>query len=362
MSDPTPQRRPDSDRLKEYAKLVFGALGGAMTSAMICLGDRLGLYRALADGEARSSEELAAATGLAERWVREWLYQQGAAGVLEYRGDGRFALSPEGKAVLANEDHPAFGAGFFSSLPQTLGVLDRLPEAFRSGLGLPYDAFGPEGARGVERGLAPFFRTLLVPLALPRVPGVLQTLEAGARVADVGCGAGVAVIEMAKRFPKAEFHGYDISAHALERAEANRREAGVTNVRFHDTRSEALPDDGRFHFVTTFDCLHDMTDPVAVMRAIRRAIHADGTWLIADIKAQDGYEANVEKNPMASMMYGMSVMTCMSSALSERDGLGLGTLGLHEGLARRMTEEAGFTRFEPLDLGHPVNAFYVVRP
>jgi 2-polyprenyl-3-methyl-5-hydroxy-6-metoxy-1,4-benzoquinol methylase len=359
VNDPRPL---DVERLKDYAKLVFGALGGAMTAAMICLGDRLGLYRALAGGAARTSDELAHATGLSERWVREWLYQQGAAGVLEYRGDGRFALSPEGEVVLANENHPAFGAGFFSSLPQTMGVLERLPEAFRSGVGLPYDAFGPEGARGIERGLAPWFRTLLVPLALPRVPGVVAALEAGARVADVGCGAGVALIEMAKRWPRSRFHGFEISSHALERADANRREAGLENVRFHDARRDPLPADASFHFVTTFDCLHDMTDPSAAMRAIRAALRPDGTWLIADIKAHDGYEANVEKNPMCSMMYGMSVMTCMSSALSHPGGLGLGTLGLHEGLARKLVAEAGFTRFEPLDLGHPVNAFYVVRP
>jgi hypothetical protein len=119
---------------------------------------------------------------------------------------------------------------------------------------------------------------------------------------------------------------------------------------------------GNFAFVTTFDCLHDMADPAATIQSIRRAIRPDGTWLIADIKCYPSYEENVARNPMAAMMYGTSVLTCMSSALSEPDGLGLGTLGFHEALARRMTREAGFTRFEPLDLGHPVNAFYVVRP
>ncbi|MGH0029152.1 MAG: class I SAM-dependent methyltransferase [Myxococcota bacterium] len=353
----------DPDRLKQFSKHVFGALEGAMTSAMISLGDRLGLYRALADqGKPVTSQELAAATGLDERWLREWLHAQGAAGVLDYAGDGRFGLSAEGAAVLADESHPAFGCGMFSSLPQTLQVVDKLPEAFRTGVGLDYDAFGPEGARGVERGFAPWYRALLVPMALPRVEGVVAALEAGGRAADVGCGGGVALVEMARAFPKAEFHGYDISRHALDRAEANRKEAGVENVHFHDARQEPLPSDGRFALVTTFDCLHDMTDPASVMKQIRAAIADDGVWLIADIKAKDGYEANVEKNPMAAMMYGTSVLTCMSSALSEPGGLGLGTLGLHEELARRMTEEAGFRSFEVLDLGHPVNAFYVVRP
>lgn len=352
----------DAGRLKDYAKVVFGALGGAMTSAMICLGDRLGLYRAMADGEPVDSTALAAKTGLAERWVREWLHQQGAAGVLEHRGDGRFALSPEGCAVLAEEGSPAFGAGFFSHFPQMMSVVERLPEAFRSGVGLPYDAFGAEGAAGIERGFAPWFRALLVPLALPAVAGLTDTLEAGTDVADVGCGGGVALIEMAKAFPRSTFHGWDVSAHALARAEENRAAAGVANVTFHDARRDPLPADGRFGFVTTFDCLHDMTHPDAVMGAIRSAIRPDGVWLICDIKARDGYEANVAKNPMAAMMYGTSVLTCMSSALSEPGGAGLGTLGLTADLAKRMTREAGFTSFEPLDLGHPINAFYVVRP
>lgn len=352
----------DVEKLKAYSKTIFGALGGAMTSAMICLGDRLGLYRALAGAGPLTSEELARETNLNERWVREWLHQQGAAGVLEHRGDGRFALSAEGEAVLANESHPAFGAGFFSHLPQTLAVLDRLPGSFRTGIGLPYDAFGPEGAQGIERGLAPWMRALLVPLVLPRLPGVVDRLRAGARVADVGCGAGVALLEMARAFPASDFHGFDISEHALERAEENRRAADVSNAVFYDARRHPLPQDGRFDFVTTFDCLHDMTDPAGVIRAIRNTLRDDGVWLVCDIKAHDGYEANVEKNPMASLMYGMSVMTCMSSALSEPGGAGLGTLGFSESVARRLVTEAGFGRFEPLELGHPVNAFYVVRP
>jgi 2-polyprenyl-3-methyl-5-hydroxy-6-metoxy-1,4-benzoquinol methylase len=352
----------DPERFKDYAKLVFGALGGAMTSAMIYLGDRMGLYRALAGAGATNSAELAQRTGLDERWLREWLHQQGAAGVLLHRGDGRFELPPEGVAVLAEESHPANGVGFFSQIPQMMAIAERLPESFQSGVGLPYDAMGPDGARGIERGLAPWFRALLVPLALPRVPGIVPLLEAGIDVADVGCGAGVALLTMAKAFPRSRFHGYDISQHALVRADANRKEAGLGNAKFHDALIDPLPEDGRFGFITTFDCLHDMTDPGGVIRSIRRAIRGDGTWFVADIKAQPSYEQNVAKNPMAAMMYGTSVLTCMSSALSEPGGLGLGTLGLHADLARKLAEDAGFTRFEALELGHPVNAFYVVRP
>lgn len=359
----SPAPRPlDPELLKSYAKRVFGHLEGAMTSAMIYLGDRLGLYQTLAGAGPLNSVQLAERTGLHERWLREWLHQQGAAGVLTFRGDGRFELEPEGEAVLANEAHPACGVGFFAQLPTLLRVAEQLPESFRSGVGLPYDAFGPEGAAGIERGLAPWFRALLVPFALPRVPGALDVLQSGARVADVGCGAGVALLEMAKAFPSSEFHGYDISQHALARAEEKRARDAVPNAQFHDAQREPLPEDGSFGFVTTFDCLHDMTDPAGITRAIRRALRDDGLWLIADIKAHDGYEQNVEKNPMAAMMYGTSVLSCLSSALSEPGGAGLGTLGLSGARLQRMTEAAGFSRFEPLDLGHPVNAFYVVRP
>ncbi len=352
----------DRDKLRDTARTVFGAFSGAVTSAMIYLGDRLGLYRALAEVDSFDSHELAAETGLSERWVREWLHQQGAAGVLEHRGNGRFALSAEGVAVLANESHPAFGAGFFSHFPQTMQIAEKLPEAFQTGLGLPYDALGGEGAVGIERGFAPWFRTLLVPMALPRLPGLVDKLEAGAVAADVGCGAGVAMIEMARAFPKSEFHGYEISRHAIERGRANADEADVSNVSFHDAREEPIPDDGRYDFVTTFDCLHDMTDPAGVMGQIRRAIRPDGIWLIADIKSYGSYEENVAENPMAAMMYGTSVMTCMSSALSEPGGAGLGTLGLHSSLLREMVEAAGFRHCEEQDFGHPINAFYVARP
>ena len=215
---------------------------------------------------------------------------------------------------------------------------------------------------GLERSFAPWYRSLLVPMALPRIEGVVERLAAGGLVADVGCGAGVALVEMAKAFPASRFHGYDISRHALERAESNRDEAGLGNLEFHDPRDEPLPADGAFDLITTFDCLHDMTDPVAVIDAIRAALAEDGVWLLADIKAKESYEENLERNPMAALLYGTSVLTCMSSSLSEPGGLGLGTLGLHEELARQLAAEAGFRSFEPLDLGHPVNAFYVVRP
>ncbi len=359
MTEPRPF---DPDRFKELARTLFDQLGGATTSAMVWLGDHLGLYRELHANGPATSAELAARTGLDERWLREWLRQQGAAGLLDFDAQERFALTPEGVALFADENHPAFGMGMFCQLPQLFQVLERLPEAFRSGRGLPYDAFGPEGARGVERGFAPWYRTLFVRTLKKQMGGVAERLEAGAEGADVGCGSGIALIELAKAFPKSRFHGYDISRHALERAEKNRVEAGVENVAFHDVSEEPLPADGRFALTMTMDCLHDMTHPQQIVRAIRGAIAADGAWLVADIKARDRYADNVEKNPMAPLMYGISVMSCMSSALSEEGGAGLGTLGLPPEKLEAMAREEGFTKFRKLEIDHPVNAFYEVRP
>ncbi len=354
--------RLDHERLRDFAKRVFGQLSGAVTSALISLGDALGLYRALAEHGPCSSTELAAHTGTSERWVREWLYNQAAAELIETRADGRFALSPEAACVLAEETHPAFGAGMFSQLPQQLGLVSELQQSFRSGLGLRYDAFGPEGARGVERGFAPWIKNFLVPVGVAAVTGLRERLEAGAQVADVGCGAGVALLELARAFPDSEFHGYELSRHALERAARNLEEAALGNVHFHHVDEEPLPDDGRYSAILSFDCLHDMAQPGQVMAAIRRALAGDGVWWIADIKSFASFEENVAENPMAAMMYGFSVLTCMSSALSEPGGAGLGTLGFHEALARKMARDAGFTRFRRLDIEHPVNAFYEARP
>jgi 2-polyprenyl-3-methyl-5-hydroxy-6-metoxy-1,4-benzoquinol methylase len=358
----TDSQQIDFEKIKAFVEHVFGFLSGATVSGMIYLGDRLGLYRALQGAGAVTSEELARKTGLNERWVREWLRAQAGAHLIEYKGDGRFELGLEATFVLAEENSPAFAAGGFCSLPQQFAVLEKLPEAFKTGVGLPYDAFGPEGAVGIERFLAPWFRTFLVPVALPKLDGVVAKLTRGAQVADVGCGAGVALIEMAKAYPKSTFHGYDISKHALARAAANQQAAGVTNATFHDARGDTLPGDARFDFITTFDCLHDMAHPDVAIRAIHCALKPDGTWLIADINGKPTFEENLERNPMVAMMYGFSIMSCMSSALSEPGGAGLGTLGFTEPLAREMTAAAGFTRFLRHDFENPVNAYYEVRP
>jgi SAM-dependent methyltransferase len=356
---------PDPDRLKRYSFLVFSKLEGAITSGMIHLGDRLGLYRVLADADGPlTSAELAETAGLDERWVREWSYNQAAARVLDVDTDGgeRFSLSPEGVAVLADPEHPSFGLGMFHKLPQTMETLRVLPESFRTGVGFDYDAQGAEGAAGLERSFEPWNRVHLVPDVLPLLDDVEERLRAGGAIADIGCGPGGAVLMFAAAFPASRVTGYDISRFSLDRARQRLAETGLANARFVDPREEPLPSDHSLDLVTTLDCIHDMTDPLGMMHAIRGAVAEDGTWLLVDIKGRDSFAENVEKNPMASMMYGISVVSCMSSALSEPGGAGLGTLGLPASRAEAMAAEAGFTRFRKLDVDHPVNAFYEIRP
>jgi 2-polyprenyl-3-methyl-5-hydroxy-6-metoxy-1,4-benzoquinol methylase len=358
---------PDPDLLKLYSYQVFTKLDGAVTAGMIHLGDRLGLYRAMAAADrALSAAELASACALHERWVREWAYNQAAAKLIEVDtevpGDERFSLTPEAVAVLASPDHPAFGMGMFHRLPQTMQALEHVRDSFHTGLGHDYDSHGPEGAVGIERSFEPWNRANLLPTVLPALDGVVDRLRAGARVADVGCGAGGAVLLMAQAFPVSTFVGYDISQHALARARERLAEAGLTNVEFHDPRTRPLPADHTVDLVTTFDCIHDMTHPHEMVHAIRAALADDGVWLLVDIKALDTFADNARKNPMASLMYGISVLSCMSSAMSAPDGAGLGTLGLPESRARQIAAAAGFSRFERLDIDHSVNAFYDVRP
>ncbi|MCP4007588.1 MAG: methyltransferase domain-containing protein [bacterium] len=347
--------------LQAFSFNVWSYKQGEMVSLMIHLGDRLGLYRALAKAGPVSAEELAERTGLKQRWLLEWLRGQAAARLLNYHEGDRFELSEVGEAVLADEEgSTAFAAGAFGA-PSGPELVDRLADAFRTGIGLSYQDHGPNAAHRTERMLGPWTRRALVPQIIPALDGVEAKLRAGARVADVGCGAGVALLAMAEAFPASEFHGYDPSGHAIERAGEQMRKRGLANVELHEAGGEKLPDEATYDLVITLDCIHDMTHPADVIASIRRALQPDGTWLIKDIRSQPRFEDNL-RNPLLAMFYGFSVSACMSSALSEPDGAGLGTLGFNPEVAQRMTREAGFTRFIPHDFEDPANLYYEVRP
>jgi 2-polyprenyl-3-methyl-5-hydroxy-6-metoxy-1,4-benzoquinol methylase len=354
-------KQPDQEKMREKVEMLRGMFTGAYVSGMIALGLELGLYRTLSGIGPVTSEELAQRTGLRERWLREWLRGQAAAQVLDYEGDGRFSLSPEVATFLADEDSMVYLGSNFSGLRHRLSILEHLPQSFRTGLGYTWDDRGPEHAASTELLFRNWYRLALIKQALPALPGVVERLQAGGEAADIGCGSGIALVQMGMAFPKAQLHGYDISQHALERAERNAAEHGVTNVTWHRADVDPLPADASFDLVTTFDCLHDMTHPERAAAAIRAAIAPDGVWFIADVDGQPTYEENLAKNRNAPMMYAMSVLSCMSSALSEPDGAGYGTLGLPEPAMRELVLGAGFSKFRRVDLPHPVNAFYEAR-
>lgn len=352
----------DTEKLGAFALRVWGYKQGELVALMVHIGDQLGLYGAMAGAGPLRADELAERTGLDQRWVLEWLRGQGAAGLVE-TGDGEvFELSEEGAEVLANESGSVwFAGGAFNGTALPADAVPRLLDAFRTGQGLTYDELGPSAAHGIERLTGPWTKLVLVPHILPSLSGVVDRLEAGARVVDVGCGAGTALVALASAFPRAQFDGFDPSSHALERARENVRQAGLSNVAFHLATAAELPAEPTYDFVLTLDCLHDMPHPARAIAAIREAITPDGTWLIKDIRSAPCWEDNL-RNPLLAMMYGMSVTTCMSSALSEPGGAGLGTLGFHTQLAEQMCRDAGFTGFRVHDFDDPANLYYEVRP
>jgi 2-polyprenyl-3-methyl-5-hydroxy-6-metoxy-1,4-benzoquinol methylase len=352
----------DPDRLGRFALRVWHYKQGEVVALMIHLGDRLGLYQAMAGAGSVTAGELAARTGLQARWLLEWLRSQAAAGLVESADGDRFELTPEAEAVLADEDGSLwFAAGAFHGGVVPPDVRDRLAEAFRTGIGLAYDDLGPDAAHGVERMLAPWSRLALVPRILPSLEGVVERLTSGARVADVGCGAGVALLAMAEAFPESHFVGYDPSTHAIARARDHVTRAGVANVELRCEPAGALPSSPTYDLVVTFDCIHDMPHPDEAISAIRRAIALDGTWLIKDIRSSGSW-VDDQRNPVLAMMYGTSVAHCMSSALSEPGGAGLGTLGFDRQTAEAMCRAAGFTTFRVHEFDDPANLYYEVRP
>lgn len=365
MADKTPalSATPDPDLAALFAFKVWTYKQGELVSLMIHLGDRLGLYRALDGAGVVTAAELASITGLNERWLLEWMRGQAAAGLIDTTDGAQFEMSPEASAVLADEEGSLlFAAGAFQGGAATPEVVEKLAEAFGTGIGLTYDELGESAAHTVERMLAPWSKLALVPELIPRLDGVSDKLRAGAHVADVGCGAGTAVMAMAEAFGESRFEGWDPSQQAVHRARTLAAERGLGNVEFHVAEAADLHEKPTFDLVLTFDCLHDMTRPAEAAAAVRQALREDGTWLVKEVKAGEDWESN-QRNPVLAMMYATSVLACMSSATSEPGGAGLGTLGLPPAALEAMCRGAGFSGdFTTHDIGDPANLYHEVRP
>ena len=354
---------PGRDAVDRFALRVWQYKQGEVVSLMVHLGDRLGLYRALDGAGWVTPAALAAKTELNERWVREWLRGQAAAGLIDADGDATaFALRPEGALVLAREeDSLAFAAGAFGGGIAPPDVVDALADAFRTGVGLTFDQLGPVCVHCGARMSGPWARLALVQRVIPALRGVEDRLRSGARVVEVGCGGGLALLAMASAYPASRFEGVDLSRLAIEHAERAAATSGLDNLGFGVGRGEDLAPDRALDLVMTLDCLHDMTRPDVVAAAIRRAIRPDGTWLIREIRSTGTWSQD-RRNPILALFYGYSVASCMSSGLSELDGAGLGTLGLPPSAVEELCRAAGFEDVVLHDLDDPANLYYEVRP
>jgi len=349
----------DIDKLMQFVFRAVDEVGATLNTALVVMGDRLGLYRALAGAGALSPSELAQRTGTAERYVREWLNAQAAGGFVEYDPDsGRYTLPPEQAVALTVPDSPAYLPGFFQI---ALGSVLDSPKIFdtaRSGAGFGWHEHVPDVLDGCERFFRPGYNANLVSAWLPALDGVVDKLRNGAVVADVGCGHGSSTILMAQAFPDSTFAGSDYHAGSIETAGRRAEEAGVAErVRFEAAPASAYAGTG-YDLVTMFDCLHDMGDPVGAARHVRGTLKPDGTWMIVEPHAGDRIEENL--NPVGRAYYAFSTLLCTPASLSQEVGL---ALGAQAGEARigDVVKAGGFTRFRRV-AETPFNLVFEARP
>ena len=334
----------DEDKLNEFMGQFVGDLGAALSVPLILIGDKLGLYRAMADSEPVTSEQLAERTECRERYVREWLCQQAASGYVEYDAeDGTFRLPPEQAMALTDEQSPAFIPGAFQLVAAVVKDEPQIAERFRSGEGFGWHEHHHDLYEGTERFFRPGYLASLVDSWLPALDGVVAKLSGGARVADIGCGHGASTILMAEAFPESEFVGSDYHEESVEAARRASERAGVGDRVSFDVASARDFAGGPFDLVCVFDALHDMGDPVGAARHVREELAEDGTWMVVEPQAGDAIEDNL--NPVGRIFYGGSTMLCTPASLSQEVGLALGA----QAGERRLTDvlqEGGFSRVQ----------------
>ncbi len=352
---------PPSPEVQAFAFRLWSYKQGEMVSLMVHIGNRLGLYRALAAAGEVTAGELAERMALDPRWVTEWLRGQAAAELIDTADGESFRLSDAAVEVLVNEEGSlAYSAGAFGPL-MAPDVVDAIVEAFRSGIGPSWEELGPDAAHQTAEMSAQWARHPLVPLIIPALEGVEAKLRQRAAVLDLGCGAGTALVALAEAFPASTFTGFDPSAHAISLARAAVDAVGVTNVNLEQKAAAALPTEATFDLALVFDVLHDMTDPAAALRGLHACLVDDGTLLVKEIRCRPRFAEN-RANPMLAMLYGFSITGCLASATSEPGGAALGTVGLYGELLEQMANAAGFSRVHVHDFGDPANLYYEIRP
>jgi 2-polyprenyl-3-methyl-5-hydroxy-6-metoxy-1,4-benzoquinol methylase len=333
----------DEARLEEFLGQAVTDIGAAMNGVLVMLGGELGLWKAMDGAGPLTSAELAERSSVSERYVREWLSAQAASGYVSYDADAdRFELPPEQAMAFANEDSPVFLLGGYHVISSAFKDRDKIAERFRAGEGFGWHEHDAELFLGTEQFFRPGYRTHLVAEWLPALDGVVDKLERGAKVADIGCGHGVSTVLMAQAFPNSTFHGFDYHEASIERARQLAEAEGVAaNTEFAVATAKDFPGEA-YDLVCFFDCLHDMGDPVGAMTHTREALDAEGTAMLVEPFAADSLAENL--NPVGRVYYAASTLICTPSSLAQEVGLGLGAQAGEQRL-QAVAGEAGFSRF-----------------
>jgi len=331
----------DEDRLNALLGQAVGEFGATANAALVVIGDRLGLYKALAAGGPQTTQELAQRTDLSERYGREWSNAQAATGWIDYdAASGRYAMSPEQALMFADPESPAFVGGAFQLALGAAESREHIADAFRSGSGFGWGEHTHDVIEGCRRFFEPGYQANIVQAWIPALDGIHERLLRGGRVADVGCGQGASSIIIAKAYPNARVDGTDLHDGSIEDARRLAGEAGVGDrVTFSVAAADALPAEG-YDLVTSFDCLHDMGDPAAVARHVRAALAPGGAWMIVEPRAGDSVPENL--NPVGRAYYAFSTLLCTPSSLSQEGGLALGAQA-GEARLREVLGSAGLT-------------------
>jgi SAM-dependent methyltransferase len=346
------------NKLNAFIGQFVTDLGASVHAGMVVIGEKLGLYKALAAGPLNPAE-LAAATGTDERYLREWLASQAAGGYITYdETANRFSLTGEQAFTLADEGSPAYLPGAFELALGSLAAVPRIAESFRTGAGMGWHEHDDGVFHGCEKFFRPGYAANLVSAWIPALDDVQQKLEAGARVADVGCGKGASTVLMAKAFPKSRFFGFDYHDKSIEAArESAKREGVAGRVSFEVSKAKEFPG-GDYDFVAVFDCLHDMGDPVGAAGHVRRSLAPDGTWMIVEPFANDQLKDNL--NPVGRVYYSFSTLLCTPCSRSQEVGLCLGAQAGEKRIGE-VVHAAGFSRFRRAT-ETPFNIVYEARP
>jgi SAM-dependent methyltransferase len=348
----------DMNKLNAFIGQFVTDLGASVHAGMVVIGEKLGLYKALAQGPVTSAE-LARKTGTDARYVQEWLASQAAGGYVTYDSSKDvFSLTEEQAFTLAQEDSPAYLPGAFELAIGSLAAVPRITESFRTGRGMGWHEHDDGVFHGCEKFFRPGYTANLVSSWIPALDGVQSKLEAGARVADVGCGKGASTVLMANAFPKSQFFGFDYHDKSIEGARETARREGVADRAVFDTATSKSFPGKEYDFVTVFDCLHDMGDPVGAAAHVLSSLAKDGTWMIVEPFAKDELKDNM--NPVGRVYYSFSTLLCTPCSRSQEVGLCLGAQA-GEKRIREVVHAAGFTRFRRAT-ETPFNIVYEARP